>query len=130
MLSAALKSYAAAVRSGNFFALAYLAQLLSRSSHLEKADALWKRFFAALEVNADPGLSCASRGELLHDYIATQLRLGLDPGHKEMLNRYRIEIVAHHQQMLEHAFDDVKPKAHGGRGEVARAAFRAVVQLA
>jgi TPR repeat protein len=37
---AALKNYLAAAKAGNFVALAFLANLLSRSSHLEKADAL------------------------------------------------------------------------------------------
>ena len=37
--SAALKNYMAAAKAGNFVALAFLANLLSRSSHLEKADA-------------------------------------------------------------------------------------------
>src|SRR5687768_13536529 len=38
---AALRSYAAAVRSGNFFGLAFLAKLLSRTTHLRQAEAAW-----------------------------------------------------------------------------------------
>ena len=104
--SEALESYKAAARYGNFFAFAYLAQLLSRTTHLEKADALWKRFFAALEFNPAPVFLSASRGELLHDYIVTQLRLGLNPSYQETLKRYRLDIVAYHQQMLEHTRDE------------------------
>jgi hypothetical protein len=91
----------AAAKAGNFFALAFLAKLLSRSAHLEKAEDAWRKFFAALAANPEPGFFAASRGELLHDYIATQLRLGLDPQHKTTLLRYRLEIVGHHQRKLE-----------------------------
>ncbi len=48
-LSAAVKSYLEAAKAGNFVALAFLAKLVSHSSHPEKADALWGRFFARLE---------------------------------------------------------------------------------
>lgn len=51
--SAALKNYIAAAKAGNFVALAFLANLLSRSSQLEKADALWDRFFKKLEANPE-----------------------------------------------------------------------------
>ncbi len=104
-LKAALKSYEAAAKSGNFLAFAYLGRLLSRSSHLEKAEVFWNRFLTALDANPEPGFLAASRGELLHMYIATQLRLGLDPAHRDTLKRYRREIAAHHQQMLEHTHD-------------------------
>ena len=100
---AALKSYAQAAKAGNFFALAFLAKLLSRSSHLEKAEDAWNKFFVALAAKPEPGFLAATRGELLHDYIATQLRLGLDPQHKATLLRYQLEIVGHHQRRLEHA---------------------------
>lgn len=100
---AALKSFHAVAKAGNFVALAFLAKLLSRSSHLEKADALWDRFFAKLDTIPEHGFRAAGRGELLHDYISTQLRLGLEPGHMDVLRRYRIEIAGHHQQLLEHS---------------------------
>jgi TPR repeat protein len=103
--NAALRSYEAAAKAGNFLALAFLAKLLSRTQHLEKADALWNRFFVALEADPEPAFLAASRGELLHNYITTQLRLGLDPGHRDMLQRHRLDIVAHHQQLLEHTSD-------------------------
>jgi TPR repeat protein len=104
--SAALKSYQAAVKSGNFVALAFLAKLLSHSSHLERADALWDRFFEKLEANHEYAFIVASRGELLHDYITTQLQLGFEPAHMEVLRRYRVEIASHYQQLLEHAPGD------------------------
>jgi len=102
-LDAALKSYLAAAKAGNIVAFAFLAKLLSRSSHLEKADALWNRFFAALNADREHIFLAAGRGELLHDYITNQLQLGLEPGHMEMLQRHRIEIAGHHQLLLEHA---------------------------
>jgi TPR repeat protein len=104
--SAAMKSYLAAVKSGNFVALAFLAKLLSHSSHLERADALWDRFFAKLETNDEYAFIVASRGELLHDYITTQLQLGFEPAHMKMLRRYRVEIAGHHQRLLENAPSD------------------------
>ncbi len=104
-LKAAFKSYEAAAKSRNYFAFAYLARLLSRSSHLAEADAFWTRFVAALEANPEPGFLAASRGELLYTYLATQLRLGVDPVHRETLKSYRHEIAAHHQQLLEHTQD-------------------------
>jgi len=104
--AAALSSHQAAAKVGNFFGLAFLAKLLCRNSHLETADALWDCFFAALSANPNPGFVSASRGELLFEYIESQLRLGLDPGHNETLNRYRLEIVGHYQQPLQHAPDE------------------------
>jgi hypothetical protein len=52
--NAAVRSYIAAAQAGNFFGLAYLAKLLSRASHLEKAADIWSRFFAALAANPEP----------------------------------------------------------------------------
>jgi TPR repeat protein len=95
--SAAFKSYLAAAKTGNFAALALLAKLLSQSSHLERADALWDRFFAKLDATPQYAFNVAGRGELLHDYITTQLQLGFEPAHMEVLRRYRVEIAGHHQ---------------------------------
>lgn len=103
--SAALKSYAAAVKADNFFGMAFMAKLLSRSSHIEKAEKLWASFFAALTANSQAIFPCANRGELLHDYIWSQLRVGLEPQHRDLL-QYRLEIAAHHQQLLEHSSTD------------------------
>ena len=100
---AALKSYTMAANEGNFYALAFLAKLLSRSSHLDKAEAVWNCFFTALAANPRPGFSAASRGELLHEYVSTQLGLGLEPLHRDALKLYRLEIAGYHQQLLEHA---------------------------
>src|SRR4029077_11288163 len=67
--SAALQSYLAAAKAGNFVALAFLAKVLSHSSRLETADALWNRFFAKLKANHEHAFIVAERVELLHDYI-------------------------------------------------------------
>jgi TPR repeat protein len=99
----ALKAYQQAAKAGNFFALAFAAQLVSRSAHSAKANDLWGRFFENFNTNPDASFKSASRGELLHDYIKTQLRLGLEPQHLRTLKQYRLEIVGHHQQMLEYA---------------------------
>jgi TPR repeat protein len=98
---AAVKSYIAAAKAGDFFALAYLAKLLSRGSHLEKAASVLNRFFAALAANPEPRFVASSRPELLHSYIDTQLKLGLEPEHKDVLQLYRLEIAGHHQRLLE-----------------------------
>jgi hypothetical protein len=104
--SAALQSYLAAVKTGNFVALAFLAKLLSQTRHLEKADALWGRFFAKLDATPQYAFNVAGRGELLHDYITTQLQLGFEPEHMEVLRQHRVEIAGHHQRLLEHASAD------------------------
>jgi TPR repeat protein len=100
-LNAAVRSYLAAAKEGNFFAFAYLARMLSRSSHLGKAASVWNRFFAALAANPEPRFVASTRAELLHSYIDTQVKLGLEPGHKDVLQLYRLEIAGHHQQLLE-----------------------------
>ena len=104
--SAALQSFLAAAKAGNFVALAFLAKLLSHSSRLERANDLWDRFFAKLKANPEHAFIVAGRGELLHDYITTQLQLGFEPEHMEVLRHHRVEIAAHHQALLEHAPDD------------------------
>jgi hypothetical protein len=101
--SAALQSYLAAAKAGNFVALAFLANLLSRSSQLERANDLWDRFFAKLMANPEHAFIVAGRGELLHDYITTQLQIGFEPEHMEMLRQHQVEIAGHHQRLLEHA---------------------------
>src|SRR3984893_3727080 len=88
--SAALVSYRTAVEAGNFFGFAFLAKLVSAVSQNAKTQALWDRFIAALEANPDPGFLAATPGELLHQYIATQLRNGLDPKHAPTLRQYRV----------------------------------------
>lgn len=103
---AALRSYIAAARAGNIVGLAFAAKLVLRTSHLQKAEALWSRFFAAFIAEPDATFVSASRGELLHDYITVHLRLGLEPGHTNALFRHRLEIVGHHQHLLEHAADE------------------------
>jgi len=100
---AALKSYFAAAKAGNFVAPAFLAKLLSQTRHLEKAEALWNRFLTKLDAAPERAFNVAGRGELLHDYIATQLQLGFEPSHLEVLRRHRVEIAGHHQKLLEHA---------------------------
>jgi TPR repeat protein len=77
--NAAVRSYIAAAKAGNFFGLAYLAKLLSRSSHLEKAADVWSCFFSALADNPEPRFVASTRGELLHSYTDTQLGLGNRP---------------------------------------------------
>jgi hypothetical protein len=70
---------------------------------LEKANTLWGRFFAKLDATPQYAFNVAGRGELLHDYITTQLQLGFEPGHVAVLRRNRVEIAGHHQRLLEHA---------------------------
>jgi TPR repeat protein len=101
--SGALRTYLAAAKAGNFVALAFLAELLSRSTHLEGASALWGKFFAKLKANPEHAFIVVERGELLHDYITSQLQLGFEPGHMDVLRRHRVEIAGHHQRLLEHA---------------------------
>jgi TPR repeat protein len=101
--NAALQSYLAAAKAGNFVALAFLAEQLSHSSQLERANALWDRFFAKLKANPEHAFTVAARGELLHDYITSQLQLGFEPEHMEVLRQHRVEIAGHHQRLLEHA---------------------------
>jgi TPR repeat protein len=113
---AALKNYARAAKEGNFFALAFLAKLLSRSSHLEKAEVAWSKFFAALVARPEPTFLSASRGELLHSYIATQLRLGIEPGNLKTLHQYRMEIVGHHQRLLEAVTEERLERLRGVSG--------------
>jgi TPR repeat protein len=104
--SAALVSYRTAVEAGNFFGFALLAKLMSRGSQNARAQALWDRFIAELEANPEPGFLAATPGELLHEYIAAHLRLGLDPQHAATLRRYRVAIIGYHQQLLEHTNAD------------------------
>src|SRR5688572_25152499 len=47
--NAALVSYQIAAEAGNFYAFAFMAKLVSRSSHVGRAEVLWDRFFSALE---------------------------------------------------------------------------------
>ena len=104
--SAALVSYRTAVEAGNFFGLAFLAKLISRSSQSARAAILWDQFIAALEKTPESGFLAATPAELLHQYIGTQLRLGLNPQHLAILRQYRVAIIAYHQQVLEHTTAD------------------------
>jgi TPR repeat protein len=104
--NAAVVSYRTAIEAGNFFGFAFLANLVSRSSNKTRAQALWDRFISSLEATPKPGFLAATPGELLHKYIATQLRLGLDPKHAATLRQHRTAIIGYHQQLLEHTSDD------------------------
>ena len=77
---AALRNYIGAARAGNFVGLACAAKLLSRTSHLQKAEALWSRFFTAVTAEPDAAFVVASRGELLHEYIAAVEMAQAEPG--------------------------------------------------
>jgi hypothetical protein len=81
-------------------------KLASRGSKNATAQALWDRFIAGLEANPEPGFLAATPGELLHQYVASQLRLGLDPQHVASLRQYRVAIIGYHQQLLEHTNGD------------------------
>lgn len=104
--AAAVVSYRTAIEAGNFYGLAFLARLISRTSLSKRAYVLWEKFIAALEATPNPGFLSATPGELLHKYIETQLRLGCDPQHLATLQRHRIAIIGYHQQVLEHATGD------------------------
>ena len=102
----ALEAYQSAARTGNFYALAFLAMLLSRGPALDKANELWLRFFKALKSSPEAEFKSSSRGELLCKYIQTQISLGLEPQHLKTLQTHRIEIVGHYQRVLEHPMGD------------------------
>jgi TPR repeat protein len=102
--NAAARRYIAAAKQGNFFAFAYLARMLSRSSHLGKAASVWNRFFTSLEASPEPRFLACTRAELLHSYIDTQLRLGLEP-EQDILRIHRLEIAGYHQRLLEVAVE-------------------------
>ena len=85
---------------------AFAAMLLSRGPRVDKANELWKRFFKSLDANPDPGFKAANRGELLHDYIKTQIKFGLEPEHLDSSQAILVlEIAGHHQRVLEHAIE-------------------------
>jgi TPR repeat protein len=100
---AALVNFERAAKAGNFLGIAYLAILVGRSRRADRADALWDRFFAAFDVASSWPFAAASVGEILHRYIEEQLRLGAEPKHVDTLKRHRIDVMAHHQNVLEHA---------------------------
>jgi hypothetical protein len=86
---------------------------------LVRANALWDRFFAKLKANPEHAFIVAGRGELLHDYITTQLQLGFEPGHMEVLRQHRVEIAGHHQRLLEHAPADRLDRLGGAMNWIA-----------
>lgn len=98
----ALASYSDAAKAGNFLAIACMA-LVGRSRHAPRAGKLWARCFAALDGASEWPLAAASVGEILHRYIEEQLRAGAEPKHLAMLRRHRSDIIAYHQNVLEHA---------------------------
>jgi Sel1 repeat len=101
--AAALASYQKAAAAGNFFAHAFIAKLLSRTPHAEKADLFWQRFFLALEDEPEPPFLADTPGGHIHAYLTAQLRRGRAPEHLDVIRQHRNEIIAHHQQLLEHA---------------------------
>jgi TPR repeat protein len=98
----ALLSYQRAIKAGNFYGYAFIAMLLSRTSHIE-AEGFWDKFFDALEAEPEPGFLADTPGGLIHAYLATQLLLGLDPKYVSIIRQHRHEVIAHHQQLLEHS---------------------------
>jgi len=40
---------------------------------------------------------------LIHDYIESQLRLGVEPNYIQTIRQFRNDVVARNQQLLEHA---------------------------
>jgi hypothetical protein len=73
----------------------------------------WSRFFTSLAANPEPHFIASTRAELLHSYIDTQLRLGLEPEHKDVLQRYRLEIAGYHQRFLEVAAEEQFERLEG-----------------
>lgn len=96
----ALKSYKAAMDLGNIFALAAIAQLLTRARQIKRAEAFWERFFASLGANPNAECAAATIGEALHDYVASQLRQGLSPKYNDILVQHEERIARHHQMRL------------------------------
>src|SRR3954447_8874718 len=101
--SEALMSYQRAAEAGNFFGYAYIAKLLSRTAHRRKAEGFWEGFFKALEADPEPRFLADTPGGLIHAYLELQLRFGLRPTHVHVIRDHGAQVIAHHQQLLEHA---------------------------
>jgi TPR repeat protein len=99
----ALASYQRAAKAGNFLAYAYIGKLLTRTQHAGKADRSWSKFFAILELNPKHEFVADTPGGLIHDYIESQLRLGVEPNYIQTIRQFRNDVVARNQQLLEHA---------------------------
>jgi TPR repeat protein len=88
---AAMANFSQAAKAGNWLGVAYLAILVGRSRQADRAEALWDRFFVALDGASSWPFAATSAGEILHRYIEEQLRLGAEPKHLEALKRHRID---------------------------------------
>jgi len=102
----ALASYQRAAEAGNFLANAFIALLLARTNHAEKAGRFWGRFFSRLRDDPNPEFLAESVGGLIHSYIRAQLRIGADPEHLDLIRDHWREVVSYHQRVLEHAHSD------------------------
>lgn len=104
-IGAAIVSYKEALNIGNSVALGFIAILMSRSHHIESADAIWNRFLISFDRIPECHFVTATRGQLLYRYIESQLRLGFEPSHIALLRTHRIEIASYHQLILDHISD-------------------------
>ena len=109
----ALANFSKAAKAGNWLGIAYLAILVGRSRQADQADALWDRFFAALDAASSWPFAAASAGEILHRYIEEQLRIGAEPKHLDTLKRHRSDVMAYHQNVLEHARGEERLRRFG-----------------
>lgn len=109
-VTAALGSFRAAARAGNFVGLALEARHRSECGQFEQADALWERFFAELQAKPDHRFLAVKRNELLHDYIFRHLKFGLEPEYREVLHRHRWEISDFHSRLTRVAASDERKR--------------------
>jgi hypothetical protein len=97
----ALSNYRQALATGNWFAFASIALLLSRTAYPAKAEIFWARFFHRLSDCPKPKFLSETPGELIHSYLETQLRLGLAPKYLNVIRRHRLDLIGYHQRLLE-----------------------------
>jgi hypothetical protein len=107
-LKAALRLYSEAAKRGNFLAYAYLARLIAYTEHDAKASELWSRFFEHEREFEDCAYVAETPGGLMHSYVEAQVRKGLPVDHISTLRRFRFELFAHHQNLLEHPLPETR----------------------
>jgi TPR repeat protein len=102
----AIVSYLKAAKAGNFLAYAFIAKLISRTVHYEKAEPFWRKFVDGLAADPNPRFLAERPGGLIHAYLEAQLSLGQTPGYINLVREHQMDVIVHHMRLLEHASSD------------------------
>jgi TPR repeat protein len=102
----AFTQYRRAAEQGEITGYAAMARLVSRRTHHQRAESIWRRYFEELERGDHRDLGIDEPAASIHGYLLTKLWKGEEPVFYPVMDRFRDDLIAYLQRYLQHARGD------------------------